>query len=81
MLVTPTDEILENNSYDRLVSYYSAPLEVLFEANADISTYELWTTSDSCYVITEDTTEEEAADPETASQGGGHPFQQAGGSE
>ena len=68
VLVTPTDEILGDNSYDRLVSYYSAPLEVLFEANADISTYELWTTSDSCYVITEDTSEEEAADPETASQ-------------
>lgn len=68
VLVTPTDEILGDNSYDRLVSYYSAPLEVLFEANADISTYELWTTSDSCYVITEDTTEEEAADPETSSQ-------------
>ena len=31
VLVTPTDEILGDNSYDRLVSYYSAPLEVLFE--------------------------------------------------
>ena len=40
---------------------------MLFEATADISTSELWTTSDSCYVITEDTTEEEAADPETSS--------------
>ncbi len=68
VLVTPTDDILENNSYDRLVSYYSAPLELLFEANNDISTYELWTTSDTGYVITEDTTEEEAADPETSSQ-------------
>ena len=52
----------------RLVSYYSAPITKLFDANNGISTYDLWTTSDSAYVVTEDTTEEQAADPDTSSQ-------------
>lgn len=68
LLVSPTEEILTENSYDRLVSYYSAPLEILFQSNADISTYELWTTSDSTYVITQDTTEEDTENPDTSSQ-------------
>ena len=68
VLVDPSEDYLSENTYDRLVSYYSAPITKLFEANNGISTYDLWTTSDSAYVVTEDTTEEQAADPDTSSQ-------------
>ena len=68
VLVDPSEDYLSGNTYDRLVSYYSAPITKLFDANNGISTYDLWTTSDSAYVVTEDTTEEQAADPDTSSQ-------------
>lgn len=63
VLVDPSEDYLSGNTYDRLVSYYSAPITKLFDANNGISTYDLWTTSDSAYVVTEDTTEEQAARP------------------
>ena len=45
VLVDPSEDYLSGNTYDRLVSYYSAPITKLFDANNGISTYDLWTTS------------------------------------
>ena len=44
VLVDPSEDYLSGNTYDRLVSYYSAPITKLFDANNGISTYDLWTT-------------------------------------
>ena len=63
-----SEDILADNSYDRLVSYYSAPLNLLFDANNNVVTYELWTTNDTAYVITEDTTEADVENPTTSTQ-------------
>ena len=63
-----SEDILADNSYDRLVSYYSAPLNLLFDANNDVVTYELWTTNDTAYVVTEDTTEADVENPTTSTQ-------------
>lgn len=68
VLVTPNEDLLSDNTYDRLVSYYGSPLRLLFDANNEITTYEMWTTANTAYVVTEDTTEEEVANPETSSQ-------------
>ena len=50
------------------MSPVSSPLTLLFESNDGISTRALWSTRDTAYVITEDTTEAEAADPVTSQQ-------------
>ncbi len=68
VIVDPSADYLSDNSYERLVSYYSAPLSLLFKGNNDISTAALWTTADSAYVVTEDITEEEAQNPDTSAQ-------------
>ena len=38
VLVDPSEDYLSGNTYDRLVSYYSAPITKLFDANNGIST-------------------------------------------
>ena len=63
-----SEDILADNSYNRLVSYYSSPLNLLFDANNNVVTYELWTTNDTAYVITEDTTEADVENPTTSTQ-------------
>ena len=68
MIVDSSEDFLSDNSYERLVSYYSSPLKLLFDANNNVTTYELWTTSDSAYVVTENTTEADTQDPDTSSQ-------------
>ncbi|MGI6255815.1 MAG: Gldg family protein [Acutalibacter sp.] len=68
VLVDANEEFLQNNTYDRLVSYYSSPLELLFEANNSVTTYPLWTTSDSAYVLTEENANTEDEDRATSSQ-------------
>lgn len=68
LLVEPSEDYLSDNTYDRLVSYYSSPISKLFQSNSGISTYDLWVTGDTAYVITEDTTEEDAANPDTSAQ-------------
>ena len=68
ILVDAESEILEDNSYNYLVSYYSAPLELLFDANNSVVTYSLWTTADTATVITENTTEEDVENPVTGSE-------------
>ena len=68
VLVDHDEEFLSGNTYDRLVSYYSSPLELLFEANNSVSTYPLWTTSDSAYVLTEENANTEDEDRATSSQ-------------
>lgn len=68
ILVNASEEILAGGGYDRLVAPSSAPLSLAFEANNDISVKPLWTTADSAYVVTENTTEAEAASPETSQQ-------------
>lgn len=68
VLVDHDEEFLSDNTYDRLVSYYSSPLELLFEANNSVSTYPLWTTSDSAYILTEENANTEDEDRATSSQ-------------
>ena len=68
VLVDHDEEFLSGNTYDRLVSYYSSPLELLFEANNSVSTYPLWTTSDSAYILTEENANTEDEDRATSSQ-------------
>lgn len=57
---------LDGNTYNRLLAPSSAPLSLLFDSNADITTRTLWQTGNSAYVITQTTTQEEASNPETA---------------
>lgn len=68
VIVDSSEEFLTDNTYDRLVSYYSAPLKLLFKANNDITTYDLWTTADSAYVATQDSATQENQEPETGAQ-------------
>ena len=68
VLVDAAEDILAEDGYSRLVSPVSSPLTLLFESNDGISTRALWSTGDTAYVITEDTTEAEAADPVTSQQ-------------
>lgn len=68
VVVDPSEELLSENSYDRILAPSSSPLTLVFDANNDITTRALWTTSDGACVLTEDLTEEEAEDPETAQQ-------------
>ena len=68
VLVDASEDMLEDGNYTRLVAPSSSPLSLLFSGNDGISTQALWTTADTAYVVTEDTTEEEAADPETSQQ-------------
>ena len=68
VLVDAAEDILAEDGYSRLVSPVSSPLTLLFESNDGISTRALWSTRDTAYVITEDTTEAEAADPVTSQQ-------------
>lgn len=68
VLVDANEELLPDGNYTRLVAPSSSPLTLLFSGNDSISTQAVWTTADTAYVVTEDTTEEEAADPETGEQ-------------
>lgn len=68
VLADVSEEILADGSYNFLVVPSSSPLEMVFYTNNDITTYPLWTTADTAYVLTEDTTEEAAANPDTAQQ-------------
>ena len=68
ILVDAESDILADNSYNYLVSYYSSPLELLFDANNSVVTYALWTTADTATVITENTTEEDVENPVTGSE-------------
>ncbi len=66
VLVDPSGSTLSENTYDRLLAPSSVPLSLAFDSNAGITTTSLWRTADSAYVITEETTQEEAENPETA---------------
>lgn len=64
ILADKTDAPIDGD-FNQLVAAYSCPLTVLFTGNGDVGVQELWTTADTSYVITENTTEEEIADPNT----------------
>ena len=68
IIVNASDEYLSDKSYNRLVTYGSAPLTMVFDGNSSVATYELWTTADSAYVVTESTTQEDVENPNTESQ-------------
>ena len=59
---------LEKNTYSRLVSPLSVPINILFTGNGDVGVEALWTTSEGAYVVTESTSQEEIEDPDTAQQ-------------
>lgn len=68
VIVDASEEYLADNTYNRLVTYDSAPLTMVFDGNSSVATYELWTTADSAYVVTENTTQEEVENPQTDKQ-------------
>lgn len=69
VLVDPSENLLNENTYNPLVSAASRPLSLLFEANGDVvMTGSLWTTAASAYVATEDMTEADIATLETSQQ-------------
>ncbi len=68
ILVDPAGSTLSENSYNRLLAPSSSPLSLLFESNGGITTSSLWATGSGAYVLTEDATQEEAENPETAQQ-------------
>ncbi len=68
VLADHNKEYLPDNTYDRLVSFYSSPLELVFKGNNDVSTYPLWTTSDSAFVLTEENANEDNETRETGAQ-------------
>ncbi len=69
VLVDPSENLLNENTYNPLVSAASRPLSLLFEANGDVvMTESLWTTAASAYVATEDMTEADIATLETSQQ-------------
>lgn len=59
---------MKDNSYSRLVSPLSVPLEILFTGNGDVGVEALWTTSDEAYVVTKTTSETDLENPDTAQQ-------------
>ena len=68
VLVDHTEELLNDNEYNYLVSPSSRPLTLLFSANGDVvQTEALWTTADTAYVATEDMTEADFENQQKAS--------------
>lgn len=68
IMVDSAGEAMKDNSYSRLVSPLSVPLEVLFTGNGDVGVEALWTTSEGAYVVTEATSQEEMENPSATSQ-------------
>lgn len=68
VIVDSASEVFDSNTYTRLVSPLSVPLEVLFTGNGDIGVETLWTTSDKAYVLTENDSQEAMENPDTAQQ-------------
>ncbi|MCH5353442.1 MAG: GldG family protein [Acutalibacter sp.] len=69
VLVDHTEELLNDNDYDYLVSPASRPITRLFDGNGDVvKTASLWTTSGTAYVATEDMAETDPADIPKSSQ-------------
>lgn len=68
VIVDSVGKSMEKNTYSRLVSPLSVPIEVLFTGNGGVGVEALWTTSEGAYVVTESTSQEEIENPETAKQ-------------
>ncbi len=68
VIVDSVGTALEKNTYSRLVSPLSVPINILFTGNGDVGVEALWTTSEGAYVVTESTSQEEIEDPDTAQQ-------------
>lgn len=68
IMVDSAGEAMKDNTYSRLVSPLSVPLEILFSGNGDVGVEALWTTSEGAYVVTEATSQEEIENPSETSQ-------------
>lgn len=68
VIVDSVGNSMKDNTYNRLVSPLSVPLDILFTGNGDVGVEALWTTSDGAYVVTESTSQEEMENPDTAQQ-------------
>jgi len=68
VMVDSVGDSMDGKSYSRLVSPLSVPLELLFTGNGDVGAEALWTTSDSAYVVTESSSQEDLENPDTAQQ-------------
>lgn len=68
VIVDSVGKSMEDNTYSRLVSPLSVPLEILFSGNGDVGVEALWTTSEGAYVVTETTSQEDLENPDTAQQ-------------
>lgn len=68
VIVDSVGKSMEKNTYSRLVSPMSVPLEILFTGNGDVGVEALWTTSEGGYVVTDSTSQEDIENPDTAQQ-------------
>lgn len=68
LMVDSVGKALEDKSYSRILCPMSVPLELLFEGNGDIGTEALLSTADSAFVMTEESSEADMENPDTASQ-------------
>lgn len=68
VIVDSVGNSMQKNTYSRLVSPLSVPLDIMFTGNGDVGVEALWTTSEGAYVVTESTSQEEIENPETSAQ-------------
>lgn len=68
VIVDSVGNSMQKNTYSRLVSPLSVPLNILFTGNGDVGVEALWTTSDGGYVVTESMSQEDMENPDTAQQ-------------
>lgn len=66
VMVDSVGKSMEKNTYSRLVSPRSVPIDILFSGNGDVGVEALWTTSEGAYVVTDNTSQEEIENPDTA---------------
>ena len=66
VMVDAVGKALEDNTYSRILCPMSAPVELLFSGNGDIATEALLATGEGAYIMTEDTSEADIENPDTA---------------
>ena len=67
LILTEYNKNIVDNNYNYLMSGYTSPITMLFEGNGDTNVAPIWTTADTAYVVTNDSTEEELENPVTDS--------------
>lgn len=66
VMVDAVGKALQDNSYSRIICPMSVPIELLFSGNSDIATESLLATSEGAFIMTENSSEADLEDPDTA---------------